>query len=142
MRDANTEFPGTYLSDALERGYYEKNIYEVLNHTTTTRVTTTKDGYFFMPFIRPKSSYNYQYFLFLNENYYWENSDFSDYLKDKIFNEGIRIYPYNSYTIKIKPDDFVSRALKHMTPAFFKGLKQLEGNYSIQTSVFYAIALT
>ena len=64
LRDANTEFSGKYLSDALEQGYYEKNIYEVLNHTTTTEVTTAKDDDFFMPFIRPNSSYIYEYFFF------------------------------------------------------------------------------
>ena len=127
LHDADTEFPGKYPTDYLERGYYKKNIYEVLNRLTTTGVTTTKNGDFFMPFIRPDSTYNYEYYLFLNEKYYWENSSFPDYLKNKIFTRGQRIYPYNSYTVKITPDDFVSglekHMLSHMTPDFCKIFK-------------------
>ena len=50
---------------------------------------------------------NYRYFDFQNEKYYWENSSWSDQLKNKTFSEGRRIVPYKFNTIKLKPDDFV-----------------------------------
>ena len=89
---------------------------------------------------------NYRYFDFQNEKYYWDNSTWSEQLKNKIFSEGRRIVPYKFNTIKLKPDDFISPAEKEilalMTPNFIKGIKEIKNNQAIQSSFFYTIALT
>ena len=144
LRDADTEFPNHYAS--AKRGYYEKNVYEVLIHSTTADIKTVKYYDFIIPFNRPITTDTYHDFLFLNEKYFWDNCDFSDELKNKIFEKGRRISPYNSYTVNIKPDDFVSQAEKEiellMTPTYFKELEEIKNNQSIQSSFFYMIDQT
>ena len=53
-RDADTEFPNHYPIDMM-RSFYEKYVYEVLNHNTTTGITLTKDD-FILPTTRTKTS--------------------------------------------------------------------------------------
>ena len=65
--DANTEFPNRYPSDNNKRVYYEKYMYEVLNHNTTTRVQPSKED-FILTTYRPNFRDNYRYFDFQNKN--------------------------------------------------------------------------
>ena len=127
------------------RGYFEKYVYEVLNHNTTSGIQTTIDNFILTTF-RPNLRDNYRYFDFQNEKYHWEDSTWSDQLKNKIFSEGRRIALYRFNTIKLKPDDFFSPAKKEilalMTPNFFKGMNEIKNIQAIQSSFFYTIALT
>ena len=138
-READTVFPNKYPTDAKKRGYFEKYVYEVLNHNTTTGIQTTNYN-FILSTYRPNLLDNYRYFDFQNEKYYWENSTWSDQLKNKIFTEGRRIVLYRTNTIKLKPDDFVSYAekeiLKLMTPLYSRALDEVRNNHSIQISFF------
>ena len=63
-----------------------------------------------------------------------------------MFTEGRRIVLYRYNTIKLKPNEFISPPEKEilalMIPIFFKGLKDVKDNDSIQGSFFYMIALT
>ena len=106
-RDADTEFPNRYPKGNNKCGYYEKCIYEVLNHNTKAGVKLTKED-FILSAYRPNVKSNYKYFDFQNEKYYWKDSTWSDELKKFIFIEGRRIVLYRANTIKLKPDDFVS----------------------------------
>ena len=89
-RDADTEFPNRYQSDNNKRGYYEKYIYEVLNHTTTTGVQPSKEDFILITYT-PHFRHNYRYFDFQNEKYYWKDSTWPDKFKKLIFTEGRRI---------------------------------------------------
>ena len=72
-RDADTEFPNHYPIGMM-RSFYEKYVYEVLNHNTTTGITLTKDD-FILPTTRTKPSTNtYSHFQLENEKYYWKDS--------------------------------------------------------------------
>ena len=117
--EADTVFPNKYLKDRLKRGYFEKYVYEVLNHDVTAGMQTTKDDFILTTF-RPNLRDNYKYFDFQNEKYYWDNSTWSDQLKNNFFSESRRIVLYKFNTIKLKPDDFISPAEKEilalMTP--------------------------
>ena len=57
-----------------------------------------------------------------------------------MFTEGRRIVLFKFNTIKLKPDDFISPAEKEilalMASTFFKGLKDIKDNDSIQSSFF------
>ena len=141
-RDANTEFPNQYPIGMM-RSFYKKHVFEVLNHNTTTGITLTKYD-FILPTTKTKPSTNtYFHFPFENEKYYWKDSTWSDQLKK--LTEGRRIVLYKYSTTKIKPDDFISPLEKEivvsMTPIFFKGLKDIKDNDSIQSSFFYMINL-
>ena len=70
--EADTVFPNKYPKDIIKRGYFEKYVYEVLNHNVTTGIQTTKDDFVLTTF-RPNFRDNYRYFDFQNEKYYWEN---------------------------------------------------------------------
>ena len=88
-RDADSEFPNHYPIGMMHR-FYEKYVYEILNHNTTTGITLTKDN-FTLPTTRTKPSTNtYSHFQFSfseNEKYYWKDSTWSDQLKKLIFAE-------------------------------------------------------
>ena len=71
--EADTVFPNKYPKDRLKRGYFEKYVYEVLNHNVTAGIQTTKDDFILTTF-RPNLRDNYRYFDFQNEKYYWDNS--------------------------------------------------------------------
>ena len=138
-RDADTEFPNHYPI-GMQRNFYERYVYEVSNPNTTVGVKPTKED-FILPTKRTKPSTNtYDHFHFENEKYYWKDSTWSDHLKKLIFTEGRRIVLYRYNTIKIKPDDFISPLKKEivvlMTPIFFKGLKDIKDNDSMQSSFF------
>ena len=143
--EADIVFPNKYPTDTVKRRYYEKYIYEVLNHSITTGIKTTKED-FILSTYTPNLKDNYRYFDFQNEKYCWKYLSWSDQLKNKIFTEGRRIVLYKFKTIKLKPDDFISPAEKEilalMTPTFFKGLKDIKDNDTIQSSFFYTIVLT
>ena len=119
--------------------FFEKYIYEVLDHNVTVGIQTTKDDFILTTF-RPNLRYNYRYFDFQNEKYYWDNSTWSEQLKNKFFSEARRIVLYKFNTIKLKRDDFISPAEKEilalMTPTFFKGMKEIKNNQAIQSSYF------
>ena len=84
-RDADSEFPNHYPIGMM-RSFYEKYVYEVLNHNTTTGITLTKYD-FILPTTRTKPSTNtYSYFQFENKDSTW-----SDQLKKLTFTEGRRI---------------------------------------------------
>ena len=138
-RDADTEFPNRYPSDNNKRGHYEKYIYEVLSHNTTTVIQPSKED-FILTTYRPHFPDNYRYFDFQSEKYYWKDSTWSDKLKKLIFTEGRRIVLRRYNTIKLKPDDFISppekEILSLMTPTFLKGLNDIKDNQSIQSSFF------
>ena len=125
--------------------FYEKYVYEALNHNTTTGITLTKYD-FILPTTRTKPSTNIFSFSAESEKYYWKNSTWSNQLKKLILTGGRRIVLYRYNTIKIKPDEFISALKKEilalMTPIFFKGLKDIKDNDSIQSSFFYMIVLT
>ena len=104
-------FQNKYPKDIVKRGYFKKYVYEVLNHNTTAGIQTTKDD-FILTTNRPNLHDNYRYFDFQNEKYYWDNSTWSEQLKNKIFSEGRRIVIYRFNTIKLKPDNFISPAEK------------------------------
>ena len=127
------------------RNFYERCIYEILNHNITTGVKMTKED-FILPTKRANFRDNYGCCNFENEKYYWKDSIWFNELKKLIFTEGRRIVLYNYNTIKIKPDDFISplenEILALMTPSYFKGLKDIKDNQSIQSSFFYMIVLT
>ena len=142
-RDADTEFPNHYPIGMMH-SFYGKYVYEVLNYNRTT--TLSKDD-FILPTTRTKPSTNtYSHFQFEIEKYYWKDSTWSDQLKKLIFTEGRRIVLYRYNTIKLKPNEFISPPEKEilalMIPIFFKGLKDVKDNDSIQGSFFYMIALT
>ena len=83
-RDADTEFPNHYPIGMMCT-FYEKYVYEVLNHNTTTGITLTKDD-FILPTTRTKPSIKtYSHFQFENEKHYWQDSMWSDQLKKLIF---------------------------------------------------------
>ena len=142
--EADTVFPNKYPKDRLKRSYFEKYVYEVLNHNVTAGIQTTKD-HFILTTFRPNLRDNYRYFDFQNEKYYWGNSTWSEQLKNKIFSEDRRIVLYKFNTIKFKPDDFISPTEKGilalMTHNFLKGMKEIKNNEAIQSSFFYTIAL-
>ena len=118
--------------------YFEKYVYEVLNHNVRTRIQTSKDDFILTTF-RPNLQDNYRYFDFQNEKYYWDNSTWSEQLKNRIFSEDRRIVLYKFSTIKLKPDDFFSptkKKLALMTPNFFKGMKEIKNNRAIQSPFF------
>ena len=142
--EADTVLPNKYPKDRLKRGYFEKYVYEVLNHNVTAGIQTTKDDFILTTF-RPNLRDNYRYFDFQNEKYYWGNSTWSEQLKNKIFSGGRRIVLYKFNTIKLKPDDFISPAEKEilalMIPNFFKGMKEIKNNQGIQSSFFYIRSL-
>ena len=123
----------------MKKFIFEKYIYEVLNHNTTTGIQTTKDDFILITY-RPNLLGDYRYFDFQNEKHYWENSIWSGQLKNKIFTEGRRIVLYRTNTIKPKPDDFVSDAekeiLKLMTPLYSRALDEARNSHSIQSSFF------
>ena len=104
-RDADTEFPNRY-PNGMMYNFYERYIYEVLNHNTMTGVKMIKEDFILLT-KRPDLKDNYRYFNFENEKYYWKDSTWSDDLKKLIFTECRRIVLYRYNTIKIKPDDFV-----------------------------------
>ena len=107
----------------MQRNFYEKYVYEVLNHNTTVGVKPKED--FILATKRTKSSINtYNHFHFENEKYYWKDSTWSDQLKKLIFMEGRRIVLYRYNTIKIKPDDFISPLEKVNDSDFFQGIKK------------------
>ena len=138
-RDADSEIPNHYPVGMMH-SFYEKYVYEVLNHNKTTGITLTKDG-FILPTTRTKPSTNtYSHFQLENEKYHWKDSTWSNQLKKFIFTEGRRIVLYRYNTIKTKRDDFISPLEKEivalMTPIFFKGLKDIKDNDSIQSSFF------
>ena len=120
-QDANTEFPNRYSIGA-ERNYYEKYIYEVLNHNTTAGIKMRKQDFMLLT-RRPKLRDNYRYFKF----------------------EDRRIILYRYSTIKLKPDDFISplekEILKLMTPDYFNGLKELKKSNLFKAHIFCMIAL-
>ena len=143
--EADTVFPNKYPKDRLKRSYFEKYVSEVLNHNVTARIETTKDDFILTTF-RPNLQGNYRHSDFQNEKYCWDNSTWSEQLKNKIFSEGRRVVVYKFNTIKFKPGDFISPAEKEilelMTPNFFKGTKEIKNNQDIQSSFFYTIVLT
>ena len=92
-RDTDTEFPNHYPI-GMQRNFYERYVYEVLNHNTTAGMQPTKKD-FVLPMRRRKPSTNtYSHFHFENEKYYCKNSTWSDELKKLIFTEGRRIVLY------------------------------------------------
>ena len=109
--EADTVFLNKYPKDRLKRGYFEKYVYEVLNHNVTAGIQTTKDDFILTTF-RPNLRDNYRYFDFQNEKYYWGNSTWPERFKNKLFSEGRRIVLYKFNTIKLKPGDFISPAEK------------------------------
>ena len=135
--EADTVFPNKYPKDRLKRGYFEKYVYKVLNHNVTAGIQTTKDNFILTTF-RPNLRGSYRYFDFQNEKYYWDNSTWSEQLKNKMFSEGRRIVFYKFNTIKLKPDDFISPAekifLALMTATFSKDMKEIKNNQTIQSS--------
>ena len=137
--EADTVFPYKYPKDRLKRGYFEKYVYEVLNHNVTARIQMTK-GDFILTTFRPNLRDNYRYFDFQNEKNYWDNSTWSEQLKNNFFAEGRRIVLYKFSTVNLKPDDFISPAKKEilalMTSNFFKGMKEIKNNQAIQSSFF------
>ena len=129
----------------MQRNFYERYAYEVLNHNTTAGIQTTKED-FILPMRRTKPSTNtYSRFHFENEKYYWKDSTWSDELEKLIFTEGRRIVLYRYNKIKIKPDDFISPLEKKipalMTPIYFKGINDIKNNDSIQSSFYNIIVL-
>ena len=75
--EADTVFPNKYPKDRLKHGYFEKYVYEVLNHNVTAGIQTKKDD-FILTTVRPNLRDNYRYFDFQNEKYYWDNSTWSE----------------------------------------------------------------
>ena len=142
--EADTVFPNKYSKDIVKCDNFEKYVYEVLNHNTTARIQTIK-GDFILTTLRPNLQDNYRYFDIQNEKYYWDNSTWSEQLKNKIFSEGRRIVLHKFNTIKLKPGDFISPAEKEilalMTSNFFKGMIEIKNNQAIQSSFFFIRSL-
>ena len=143
--EAETVFPNKYPKDRYKRGYFDKYVYEVLDHNVTAGIQTTKDD-FILSIFRPNLQDNYRYFDFQNEKYYWDNSTWSEQLKNKFFSEGRRIVLYKFNTIKLKPDDFISPAEKEilalMTATFLRVYKKNNIIKPFKVQFFYTIALT
>ena len=79
-RDADTEFPNHYPIGMM-LSFYEKYVYEVLNHNTITGITLTKDDFILLTTRTKPSTNTYSHFQFENEKYYWKDSTWSDQLK-------------------------------------------------------------
>ena len=75
--EVHTVFPNKYPKD-------EKYVYEVLGHNVTT-----KDDFILTTF-KPNLQDKYIYFDFQNEKYYWDNSTWSEQLKNNFFSEKIK----------------------------------------------------
>ena len=137
--EADKVFPNKYPKDRLKRGYFEKYVYKGLNHNVMAGIQTAKDDFILTTF-RPNLRNNYRYFDFQNEKCYWDNSTWSEQLKNNFFSKGRRIVLYKLNAIKLKPDDFISPSEKEilalMTPNFFKGMKEIKNNQAIQSSSF------
>ena len=77
-------FPNKYPKDRLKCGYFEKHVYEVLNHNIRAGIEKTKDDFILTTF-RLNLRDNYRYFDLQNEKYYWNNSTCSEQLKINFF---------------------------------------------------------
>ena len=88
--DADTEFPNHYPI-GMQRNFYERYVYEVLNHNTTVGVKPAKEDFVLPTKITKPSTNTYDHFHFENEKYYWKDSTWFDQLKKLIFTEGRRI---------------------------------------------------
>ena len=70
-RDADTE---CNVMQRMQRNFYEKYVYEVLNHNATAGMQPKKED-FILPMKRTKPSNNfYHHFHFENEKYYGKGS--------------------------------------------------------------------
>ena len=66
----------------MQRNFYERYAYEVLNHNTTVGIQSTKED-FMLPMRRTKPITNtFSHFHFENEKYYRKDSTWNDELKN------------------------------------------------------------
>ena len=110
------------------------------NHSTTAEVISTLED-FILPQTRDAGNDNEYTFLFQNEKWFFEDSRFSDTLKNKILPKKDRRITNINLSISISPDDFVSETEKQiisaMTPEFFKGMEVIQSSdKNIRSSFF------